>query len=540
MSKLAETSNSILGVSTRDANGNIKAQSVLFGELLDRIAEIPNPTERMAASMKIFGMSGREVFNIASQGKERIHELMQETTKYGLVLDKGILRQLHDAEEAQNRFNMQLKVASAQMSISLLPAINAMLPALVKLVNVLSDTITFDAKILSGENIIQAARDISIGKTIAQAKAEGDVNKMFELRQENLKKIAEYEKNIEGLKSRGEKSGNLSDKIAALKAENLLYGKAVKDINTPEKTASFGGDSDVEDYLRKQAKAAKSPIVYDKVNYEGNAQAKVLEGGENEGFTKDYIEQEKKYDEEDKKLEEEDKQREEQHRKWVVESHAWAHNELASFHEKQLKETEEHNKKMLMEYMEFGEKYGQSIGAAIGKGKEGQKEALQATLDMGIEFLEKLALQAVAANALQDITTHGFIYGAIEAAVEGALIEGVATAAKSQIGHMANGGVVTGGIPGVDSVPAVLMPGEIVYNPARPNPALANMITSSTTSGDTHVHIQGPTIHIAGSVDSKTVASVSQATAMATKTAVHQALRQLQSDNKISGVTIRN
>jgi hypothetical protein len=123
MSKEAMKSNEILGVSTRDSNGHLKDQGELFEELLLRISEIPNPTERMAASMKVFGMAGREVFNIASQGKDRIHELMEETNKYGLILDKNTIKALDDARKSTELCNTAMKVAGANMTVAFTPAI---------------------------------------------------------------------------------------------------------------------------------------------------------------------------------------------------------------------------------------------------------------------------------------------------------------------------------------------------------------------------------------------------------------------------------
>jgi hypothetical protein len=107
---------------------------------------------------------------------------------------------------------------------------------------------------------------------------------------------------------------------------------------------------------------------------------------------------------------------------------------------------------------------------------------------------------------------------------------------------MAYGGVVTGGIPGVDSVPATLMPGEIVYNPAHPNPALASMISNSSTTNDNSntLHVYGPTINVSGDVSQKTISKISQATHEQTVKSVHSAIRTLQARGKMAGVTLYN
>ena len=201
---------------------------------------------------------------------------------------------------------------------------------------------------------------------------------------------------------------------------------------------------------------------------------------------------------------------------------------------------DEKNRAIIAQAQELGDAYGNAIGGALGKGKEGLKDAMQGVLDASIDFIEKLALSAVASNALKDIALHGPIYGAVEAAIESVAITAVATGAKSAIGHMAYGGVVTGGIPGQDSVNAKLMPGEIIYNPAHPNPALASMINSgnNSTQNTTHVHFASPNIHIHGNPDQKSLAKMTQAMSEAFTQQTHKALQVLVSRGKMPDVKV--
>jgi hypothetical protein len=124
------------------------------------------------------------------------------------------------------------------------------------------------------------------------------------------------------------------------------------------------------------------------------------------------------------------------------------------------------------------------------------------------------------------------------------LAAGAAQIASIEQQKMAYGGIAQGGIQGQDSIPAMLMPGEIVYNPAHPNPSLASLIQGSgvgSTSGDTtHMHIYGAQISVSGPVDKKTISNIGQAVKEHTIKGVHEALRTLQNRGKISGVTLFN
>lgn len=131
----------------------------------------------------------------------------------------------------------------------------------------------------------------------------------------------------------------------------------------------------------------------------------------------------------------------------------------------------------------------------------------------------------------------GPILGPVAAGV--AIAFGLENVAKIATMKMAYGGIAAGGIAGQDSIPAMLMPGEIVYNPAHPNPALAAMITNnSTTSNNGHTyHIGSPQITINGNASSSTVAQIREVS----ETAVLNAIRRAQNMGKFSasGLTIR-
>ena len=151
------------------------------------------------------------------------------------------------------------------------------------------------------------------------------------------------------------------------------------------------------------------------------------------------------------------------------------------------------------------------------------------------------AEMGVIENSGKFIKTFGPVAGPIIMGVEMAMIAGIAAEQIASIAaaKMGYGGVVRGGTPGVDSVPAMLMPGEIVYNPVHPNPALASMISNTDNSSAVshHYNISMPiTIH--GNPTNTTIAKVGEVT----EKAVLSAMRRLQNTGKISaiGLTIRH
>jgi hypothetical protein len=243
LAKEAAKSDKILDVSTRDTNGNLKDMGTLFGEVVERIAAIPNPTERAAAAQKVFGKAGQEVFNIASQGKDKIRELSEETDKYGFILDKKLLLSLNEAKLAQERMNTAWERAAVRLTGTLAPAVE------------------WYARVLSGENLLKAAREIQVERTVDQYKAEKDVNSLFILRGQVLEKIDQ-----EQMKPHMDK-----DRIKELQDEARAYGRAINDINNEGKE---NAPSQFKDLLGDKKKEKQEPLP---PGFYTDAEIKILE-----------------------------------------------------------------------------------------------------------------------------------------------------------------------------------------------------------------------------------------------------------------------
>lgn len=152
-------------------------------------------------------------------------------------------------------------------------------------------------------------------------------------------------------------------------------------------------------------------------------------------------------------------------------------------------------------------------------------------------------------NSGQYIGSFGPIGGPIAMGIEIAAMIGLATAQIASIGkaNMAYGGtaesrIITGGVPGQDSVATNLMPGEIVYNPRHPNPMLAAQIAATVpglaSSNKSSVSIGGPTIVIQGKVGKETVDEIGRVS----EKAILSALKKAQLNGKLyaTNLTVRS
>jgi hypothetical protein len=207
----ATKSNTIFGVSTREMGGNVKSTGVLFQDLVMKISDIKNPTDRLAVSMKLFGRAGFEVNAMASQGRERLQELAGETETYGLILDTKTIKALHEAKEAQERLNKVWEIAAAKLTGALAPAIE------------------WYARVLTGENLVTAAKEIQIERTIALAKEEDNVGRVYDAQHAALIKLTKLRNELNSPnRGFGARSTDVIKKdIADTQMEADKYGLAI-------------------------------------------------------------------------------------------------------------------------------------------------------------------------------------------------------------------------------------------------------------------------------------------------------------------------
>ena len=104
-----------LGVSVKDAAGNLKATDDLLLEIADRFAGFEDGATKTALAVKLFGKSGMDMIPFLNQGSSGIRALMQEAERLGLKLSTETAQ----AAEAFNDNLTALKVSTSGLGITL-------------------------------------------------------------------------------------------------------------------------------------------------------------------------------------------------------------------------------------------------------------------------------------------------------------------------------------------------------------------------------------------------------------------------------------
>ena len=123
-----------LGVSVKDADGNLRTSYEVFYDVIDALGEIQNPTERDAQAMEIFGKSAQELNPMIEKGSTVLKEFGQEAEDSGYVLSDQALEGLTDVADAFDRVknvgDSAIRNAFAPLAPTIATAINSAIPSM--------------------------------------------------------------------------------------------------------------------------------------------------------------------------------------------------------------------------------------------------------------------------------------------------------------------------------------------------------------------------------------------------------------------------
>jgi hypothetical protein len=120
-----------LGIEVRNAEGGIKTQTQLLGELAAKFQSMPDGVEKSALAMQIFGKSGAEMIPFLNQGADGIAKLTDEADKFGVVIDQETGRKAEEFNDNLTRLQGVFSSLATQIMADNLPALVSFTNALV-------------------------------------------------------------------------------------------------------------------------------------------------------------------------------------------------------------------------------------------------------------------------------------------------------------------------------------------------------------------------------------------------------------------------
>lgn len=117
-----------LGISVKDAEGNLRPANEVLLEAADKLKGVENDTQRTALALKLFGRGATELIPMLREGAAGIEKLGQEAERLGIVMDDK-------AAAAAERLGDQLAALKGSVTGIAINIGAALLPVIERLVN---------------------------------------------------------------------------------------------------------------------------------------------------------------------------------------------------------------------------------------------------------------------------------------------------------------------------------------------------------------------------------------------------------------------
>lgn len=133
-SKTAAANFTNLGISVRDANGQVEDTQTVLLKVADKFQTMPDGVQKTAAAMALFGKSGKDMIPILDQGSSGIEALEVQAQKMGVVLSQDNVNAVYKNIQVQQDFNEAILGVQVALGTALMPTITDLTQKLVAFV----------------------------------------------------------------------------------------------------------------------------------------------------------------------------------------------------------------------------------------------------------------------------------------------------------------------------------------------------------------------------------------------------------------------
>lgn len=158
-----------LGVSVRDADGNMRSAEDVFYDVIDSLSEMAPGAERDAAAMELMGKSAQELNPLINAGSDALKEYGEEAKAVGYILSKDQVDALGAVDDSYQRLQLTIDGVKKQIAADFAPAAEAAMDLFSSAVQKAGDFLERSGLIENLASIISSAFSIldAIGKTIS-------------------------------------------------------------------------------------------------------------------------------------------------------------------------------------------------------------------------------------------------------------------------------------------------------------------------------------------------------------------------------------
>lgn len=122
-----------LGISVKDAAGNLRDVEDLLPEVADRFKALDNETTETALAMELFGRSGAELLEFLNRGSDGLNKLGEEARDLGGIIDGETAKAAAEFKDQVDQLRVATNALFTQIARELLPDLKALTSQLIQL-----------------------------------------------------------------------------------------------------------------------------------------------------------------------------------------------------------------------------------------------------------------------------------------------------------------------------------------------------------------------------------------------------------------------
>ena len=127
-----------LGISVTDAHGQLRNIADVFTEVMLKLAQIPNDSERAAIAMLIFGRSAYQLLPALRAGRDEILKTLQAHKAAGVILRSETVAAIDAMQDSIGTLQTALQALSARITAGFAPSIKAASDAMINLIGAIN------------------------------------------------------------------------------------------------------------------------------------------------------------------------------------------------------------------------------------------------------------------------------------------------------------------------------------------------------------------------------------------------------------------
>ena len=112
-----------LGISVKDASGQLRSTEDIFWESIDALGKIENESERDAKAMELFGKSAKELNPLIMSGSDGFRQLADEASKVGYVMSDETINKFGQFDDNMQRLKNSSQAVKQSLGGVLLPVL---------------------------------------------------------------------------------------------------------------------------------------------------------------------------------------------------------------------------------------------------------------------------------------------------------------------------------------------------------------------------------------------------------------------------------